>query len=123
MTETTGQRRDRGFTLIELVIAIAVVGILSAVAIVGLGGLLGKSHNASCTATADSAHAAAAVHLANSDPPGYPSGFKEMVDAHELELPTGVTATPTAINGKGWVLTWKTGGGSVSPTFNDCPTT
>jgi prepilin-type N-terminal cleavage/methylation domain-containing protein len=119
MNDQAAQRDDRGFTLIELVIAIAVVGILSAVAIVGLAGLLGKSRTASCDATADSSSAAAAVHVANFS--NYPGNFTQMISAGELALPRGVTDGGSTLNGKGWTLTFNAPVGNAPPTFTGCP--
>ena len=59
------ERRDEGFTLIELLIAIVVVGILTAVVIVGIGGLTDTGKKSACQASRDAAKAAAAVHYNN----------------------------------------------------------
>ena len=60
--------RDRGFTMVEILIAIVLVGILSAVVVVGVARLTETGNAAACTASADAARAGSmsyfAAHLA-----------------------------------------------------------
>jgi len=95
MNEHMEDRKEQGFTLIELLIAIVVVGILTAVAIVGIAGLTDKGSTASCAATLDAVKAAQAVHYANNTGT-YPTDFTSMITAKELELSGGAKDTPGA---------------------------
>ena len=113
-------KKEQGFTLIELLVAIVVVGILTAVAIVGIGGLTDKGTSGACSATKDAVKAAQAVHYAN-NAGVYPTSFQQMVTAGELEL-SGSTSINAGgdIVGSGWVLTGS-GAGTAPMTLGACP--
>lgn len=122
--ETVG-RRDRGFTLVEILIAIVLVGILSAVAVVGISNLVSKGTSSACSATADSAKAASAVYFASNS--RYPVNFLELTTAGSsgapLTLPSNTTPSPIvastmAVANSGWTLTMTAGTATVAPTFS-----
>ena len=114
-------RRDSGFTLIEVLIAIVVVGVLSAVVILGIGALTDSGEESACTASADAAKAAATVFYANEG--RYPLTLSELTaaDPPVLEMPTDVTvasgANVTSGTGASWTLTMTPGSGTDAPTF------
>lgn len=115
--EHENQKREHGFTLIELLIAIVVVGILTAVAIVGIGGLTDNGKTAACSATADAAKAASAVFYANSATNSFPSTFTAMQGPPVvLDVPSGVTVAAGTLTAKNWKLDIA-GGGATAPTF------
>ena len=114
MLKNLQERRgsDEGFTLIELLIAIVVIGVLSAVVIVGIGGLTNNGKTAACKTGADAAKAATAVHYANTNGV-YPALLTDMTATTppELELATGqsVTGAGLIIASNGWTLTMTPG--------------
>jgi prepilin-type N-terminal cleavage/methylation domain-containing protein len=112
------ERRDEGFTLIELLIAIVVVGILTAVVIVGIGGLNDSGKKGACQASKDAAKAAAAVYYGNHST--YASDFTVLQSENLLEVPDGVDVTAGALTkGTDWTITI-TGDGSASPVIDGC---
>jgi prepilin-type N-terminal cleavage/methylation domain-containing protein len=110
---------DEGFTLIEIVIAIVLVGILSAVAVVGIGSLTDKGSSAACTASADAAKAATVVHFASTGE--YPADLSAMTDSKfpSLTLPEGVTVDKGGLTttGASWTLSMTVDAGRP-PTFS-----
>ena len=130
--------RDQGFTLVEILIAIVLVGILSVVVIVGISNLTSSGSKSACTASMDAAKAGSVAFYASSYPNRYPVNFTELTVATNpaLVLPSGATvnaaalvttSTPPAllaapaflaVVGPSWQLTMTPGASSaVQPTF------
>ena len=113
------RRRDEGFNLIEILIAIVLVGILSAVVVIGVSSLTDSGENSACTASLDAAKAASVVHFANHG--SYPATFTAMTGntPPELTLPTGTTVATNglSVTGNGWTLTLTPGSNGAQPTF------
>lgn len=103
------RRRDKGFTLVEILIAIVVVGILAAVAIVGINSLTDTGASSACKASADAARAASAAYFANNN--GYPASFTAFTSTQsagtqkEFVVPDEATinANSIVVTGK-WTL-------------------
>jgi prepilin-type N-terminal cleavage/methylation domain-containing protein len=136
MNKYMEKRNEKGFTLIELLIAIVVVGILAAVAIVGIGGLTTTGGKSACTQSADSAKAASAAFYANNlqdaarSATPWPNSIKEMGTAKAsdptntpavFELPTNAKfpVDDSHMVVGSWTLAMANGGGT-QPTFT-CP--
>ena len=108
MSEYIEDRNEQGFTLIELLIAIVVVGILTAVAIVGISGLTNSGQTATCQASLDADRTATAAYFANHA--SYPTTFAQMTGdtpSPELVEQSGVTDAGAKQSGPGasWNIT------------------
>jgi prepilin-type N-terminal cleavage/methylation domain-containing protein len=103
------RRDDRGFTLIEILIAIVLVGILSAVVVVGIGNLTSQGSTSACKASADASRAATTIHFTTTG--SRPNTMTAMVTSGALTLPQGVTLDSTGLiaTGDGWTLTMTPG--------------
>ena len=118
--------RDRGFTLVEILIAIVLVGILSAVVVVGVSNLTDKGSASACSASLDAAKTGSVVYFSSNM--AYPTTLAQMTSADPamLTLPSGVTlnsavvggnAIGTIATGQGWTLTLTPGATGKAPTF------
>ena len=128
---------DKGFTLVEILIAIVLVGILSAVVVVGIGNLTSKGSSTACAASLDAAKSGAVVYYTTTN--GYPATLAAMtnptaaplpVAPAALTLPSGVVVNAAAITGPpavaagmqaaagtNWQLTMTAGVAGAAPTF------
>ena len=110
---------QRGFTLVELLLTIVVVGILSSIAIVGIGGLTHTAKAATCKPTMDAAKVAVTSYFAKQTPNQYPSSFDAVIESSDLELLGGVQQpTPTQLADSGsnasWTITLNTATGQLT---------
>ena len=118
--DTQQHRRDEGFTLVEILIAIVVVGILAAVVVIGISSLTSKGNSTACASSRDATIAATRVHYVNAG--AYPTKLTDMTGSSpvELTLPSGVTVDNTGLIAgptSGWKLTMTAGVGGAAPTF------
>jgi len=124
--ERSSGRRDRGFTLVEILIAIVLVGILSAVVVVGVSNLTDKGSASACSASMDAAKTGSIVYFTSTA--AYPTTLLQMtsLDPAALTLPSDVTlntavvggnAVGTIATGQGWSLTLTPGATGKAPTF------
>ncbi|MFN8022048.1 MAG: lectin-like protein [Acidimicrobiales bacterium] len=114
---TSHRSTDQGFTLVEILVAIVLVGILSAVGVVGVGSLTSRGATAGCAASLDAARAAASVQLASTG--SYPTTFTQMTGSNSLSLPSSATVAPSGVvvTGSGWTLAMLSGGIGAPPVF------
>jgi prepilin-type N-terminal cleavage/methylation domain-containing protein len=116
--------REHGFTLVELLIAIVVAGVLAAVAVVAITGVIDKGETSACQASADAAKAASSVFYANSTPSAFPADFHVLTTPKVLyEIPDDVTPQAPAVGdvtlvGKGWTLQMTPGTATDPPVFS-----
>ena len=116
MLETMRKKRaDGGFTLVELLITIVIIGVLAAVVILAIGGLSDSGEKAACTATKDAAETAAIAYYADNGE--WPDDVETDLAAY-LEEKNGVDIEDNEISGADWFITLGADG-----QFSECPGT
>jgi hypothetical protein len=85
------------------------VGVLSAVVVVGIGSLTSQSSTSACKASADAARAATTVHLTTTG--SRPANLQAMIDSRALTFGSGITLDSTGLiaTGNGWTMSMTPG--------------
>ena len=94
---------SRGFTIVELLIVIVVIGILAAISIVAYNGVTKRANASAAKGNATSVQKVAEAYNADENGGAYPTLAQLTTGTTTVKLPSGVTASataPTAANGK-----------------------
>lgn len=86
-TEVVETKRDKGFTLVELLIVIVILGILSAVTVFAVRGITDRGDQSACEAEHQTVTAAAQAYYAQNG--SYPGSVAAMVTAGFLAKDAG----------------------------------
>ena len=97
---------EKGFTLVELLVVIVILGILSAVAVFAVGGITDKGKQSACKADEKAVEVAAEAYFAQNS--AYPASIAALVTAKFLRQAPGTS--------NGYTIGYDNTDGSVSST-------
>jgi len=121
MARRVSDADDRGFTLLEVLVAVIQVGVMGAVITAAASSLVSSGRENACDASAATARTAALVF--RTDHQRFPTTFAEMTAGERpaIELPEGVELDQSGagmrVRGDGWVLAMLPAAGGAAPTF------
>ena len=128
-------RGQSGFTLVELLVAVAILAILAGVAVFAIGGLTGGASKNACKTERDTFQTAVAAATATGGRPGDSISLGSVTASATTSTTlvaggatVAVPATGATITGKYYTLTNTAGGGTVTaisatnPSPGDCST-
>jgi prepilin-type N-terminal cleavage/methylation domain-containing protein len=92
-------RKDRGFTIVELLIVIVVIAILAAISIVAYTGITTKANSSAAKANAIAVQKVAETYFADETTNGYPATVAALTGytTGYAKIPTGVTVVSTTL--------------------------
>jgi prepilin-type N-terminal cleavage/methylation domain-containing protein len=90
--------KDKGFTLVELLIVVVVLGILAGIVVFAVGGARTTAEDKSCEALLKTVAVAAEAHKA--DTGGYPTTLQQLKDGSYIQVvPDRLTEPYIAVGG------------------------
>lgn len=112
------KKKSKGFTIVELLVVIVVIGILAAITIVSYSGVTSKARTAQAQSNANSARQVAEIIY--TDTGSYPATLAAFATGTSTTKLTGITvlagaATLDASNGQ-TSISWECTDGCVNPT-------
>jgi prepilin-type N-terminal cleavage/methylation domain-containing protein len=109
LSNIKARQQERGFTIVELLIVIVVIGILAAITIVAYSGITARANSTKAQTNASNAQKVAEAY--NADTGGYPITAAALnAGSTSTKMPTGLTAIPDT--GTTPASTWAGGTGS-----------